>query len=392
MRLAKYGSVLVILLLSAILMTKWSGHFRVQSSSSVEATWSPQSLSELGNGKDVAMELQGRGDLKSGMHSRNIKTLNGTNGQHSTLSLSSIESTGMGNVSHLQDHFSRLSEEDVSSVEKFIFFVGYPRSGHSIIGSMLDAHPEIIIAHEYDLFRQWAEKYKHCDRRCLYDILYRNSHDNALHGWRNASSAKKGYTLEMAHAWQGAFRSLKIIGDKSGAMTARQYSSSPSEFVKNYNRLEQAVRIPIRAFHVVRNPFDMIATRLLYSVTDKRGTKLSTATEDHKYNNSGQLRYHVSRLFSTAEYVQGIINDCDLTVLEIHNADFIADPKGVLGEACRFLEIECPEDYLQMCYDKTYRTLSRTRRLVEWPQALIDEVLKQMKRFSFFHRYSFESD
>ena len=391
-RLVKYGCVLVMLLLSAALVTQWSVHFSVQSSSSVEVTWNSQSLSELGTGKErkgVAMESS-NGDLKSGIHSRNIKALNSTNGQHDILPPSSIESTRMGNISYLQEHFSPLLEEDISSVEKFIYFVGYPRSGHSIIGSMLDAHPKIIIAHEYDLFRQWAGKSEYCDRQCLYNTLFRNSHNNALHGLRSAAEMKKGYTLEMAHSWQGAFRRLKIIGDKAGAMTSRQYNSSPSEFVKNYHRLEQTVHVPIRAFHIVRNPFDMIATRLLYSVSDTKGAKLSTATEDHKYSNSKQLGYHIYRVFSIAEQVQGIINDCNLTVLEIHNADFIADPKRVLRKACRFLEIDCPEDYLQMCYDKMYRSLSRTRLLVEWPQALIDRVLKQMEKFSFFHRYSFE--
>src|SRR3989344_1389974 len=37
---------------------------------------------------------------------------------------------------------------DFSSVRTFILFVGYPRSGHSLIGSIMDAHPNIIIAHE----------------------------------------------------------------------------------------------------------------------------------------------------------------------------------------------------------------------------------------------------
>lgn len=37
---------------------------------------------------------------------------------------------------------------DFASVRTFVLFVGYPRSGHSLIGSIMDAHPNIIIAHE----------------------------------------------------------------------------------------------------------------------------------------------------------------------------------------------------------------------------------------------------
>jgi len=35
-------------------------------------------------------------------------------------------------------------------VRTYVMFVGYPRSGHSLIGSLLDAHPNVVIAHEMD--------------------------------------------------------------------------------------------------------------------------------------------------------------------------------------------------------------------------------------------------
>src|SRR6056297_1246638 len=38
----------------------------------------------------------------------------------------------------------------LGAVEAFVQFVGFPRSGHSLIGSVLDAHPHAIISHELD--------------------------------------------------------------------------------------------------------------------------------------------------------------------------------------------------------------------------------------------------
>ena len=32
-------------------------------------------------------------------------------------------------------------------IKKFVFFAGYARSGHSIIGALMDAHPHVVIAH-----------------------------------------------------------------------------------------------------------------------------------------------------------------------------------------------------------------------------------------------------
>ena len=34
-------------------------------------------------------------------------------------------------------------------------FIGYPRSSHSLVGALLDAHPQIIIPHEYHIVDKW---------------------------------------------------------------------------------------------------------------------------------------------------------------------------------------------------------------------------------------------
>ena len=36
----------------------------------------------------------------------------------------------------------------LGQLRSFCLFIGYPRSGHSLLGSLLDAHPDIAIAHE----------------------------------------------------------------------------------------------------------------------------------------------------------------------------------------------------------------------------------------------------
>ena len=48
-----------------------------------------------------------------------------------------------------------LTQDVVNHIEKFILFIGYPRSGHSIVGSLMDAHPHMVIANEFLLLRNW---------------------------------------------------------------------------------------------------------------------------------------------------------------------------------------------------------------------------------------------
>lgn len=36
-----------------------------------------------------------------------------------------------------------------SHIENFCMFIGYPRSGHSLIAALLDAHPEVVMGMEW---------------------------------------------------------------------------------------------------------------------------------------------------------------------------------------------------------------------------------------------------
>jgi len=123
----------------------------------------------------------------------------------------------------------QLSQEDISSVEKFVFFVGYPRSSHSVIGSLMDAHPNMIVAHEYNIFVKWR-RMRLNNRQRLYTALYNNSHRNAYtsRGWRSSKRVHKGYTLDVSGGWQGRFTKLKVIGDKSGGQASKRYKNSPA--------------------------------------------------------------------------------------------------------------------------------------------------------------------
>ena len=44
-------------------------------------------------------------------------------------------------------------------LQAFCLFMGYTRSGHSLVGACLDAHPEAAIAHEGKIFAYDADKH-----------------------------------------------------------------------------------------------------------------------------------------------------------------------------------------------------------------------------------------
>ena len=292
----------------------------------------------------------------------------------------------------------KLSQEVVNGIKKFVFFIGYPRSGHSIIGSMMDAHPNMVIAHEFMLFKklsQGSQRSQLKNKTFLFNKLYWDSYKDAHRGWRSTSEQNKGYTLEINSPWQGTFEHLKVIGDKSGGVTVMNYMASPIRFQQHYRFLQQTLdNIPIHVIHVVRNPYDMIATCTLYKAAvkhDLHGSK-HKASETHKFNTPTLLKSkaHQVRLFAGA--VQRMIHTFHLNVLEVHAEELIRDPKLTIQRICGFLEVTCPEDYLQQCYDKTYKSVSRTRDTVSWSSAALAFVSDMIREYSFFRRYSFEKD
>ena len=97
-----------------------------------------------------------------------------------------------------------------------MFFIGTGRSGHSIVGSLMDAHPHAIITHEYGVFTKWKEFYNPNQNWTgrLFRILIDKSR-YSVSGSRNMSN--KGYTLTVDNLWQGKFNNtLEVLGDQYG--------------------------------------------------------------------------------------------------------------------------------------------------------------------------------
>ncbi len=194
-----------------------------------------------------------------------------------------------------------LSQRDIDRVEKFVFFVGYPRSGHSVIGSMMDAHPNMIIPHEFMLFQKMTEgSFTAQNKTVLFNALYQKSYRDAKNGWRSPSyNTVKGYTLFVGTPWHATFHgSLKVIGDKSGGQTVMAYGKDKFQFKKAFSSIRDTVQIPIRVIHVVRNPYDMIATGSLYECK-LNGTPFHQLYVYGKLNESslkGVYQYQISRV------------------------------------------------------------------------------------------------
>ena len=307
----------------------------------------------------------------------------------------SVSKTEESSIPPLPKEFVPLSKKTVDNVEKFVFFVGYPRSGHSVIASLMDSHPNIVIAHQYNVFGEWVKGNMSStlqNKEFLFNELYKDSWYQATSGWRTAKSDVKGYSLHTDSSWLGRYKQLKVIGDKDAALTSWTYYRYPDQFQDAFHHLKESLKIPIRVIHVVRNPYDMIATHLLYKVSDRPGRRLKTATENNKYNNTRLLQIGAINVFREVNAVESMTKALNLDVLETHNIDLVQDPRGTMQKICDFVGVECSESYLQLCQDKAFDKVSITRNLVYWSKELLADVEKRVKLHRFFDRYSFDSN
>lgn len=255
--------------------------------------------------------------------------------------------------------FARLSSlrhrRRFEEIETFLLFIGPPRSGHSLVGSFLDAHPDAVVAHELDVLALLSSGWR---RDEMYERIIR--HDRA---WTSSGRNWFGYNYEVPGQWQGRFRRLQVVGDKRGAVTTERIADDPGLVP----RLGELVGVPVRFVLVVRNPFDNLATMA------RRAGQPPEAVAD--------------RYFRICEFVGDLMRQ--YPVYDLRHEDVVADPRGQMRSLCEWLGLEPSAGYLDACAGVVFEAPRKTRSSVEWSPQLIDRVSSAIGRYDFLS-YSME--
>ena len=285
--------------------------------------------------------------------------------------------------------FSHLPQQVIDHVQKFVFFTGYTRSGHTIMSKVLDANPNVVIGREFKVFRMLLlhnQTELINDKSYLFNQLYWRSW-NASHSDRKAPVGKQLNN----NTWYGMYKHLKVIGYKSAASATGMYIANASQFKQVYKQLSHTLQIPIYAIHVVRNPYDIIASNFRHKARFKREGQTRPPTENKDSENG--LMGLMSKIFWLADGVLQMITDpeLDLKVLEVHNGDYVMKPVETVKRICAFLEVDCPEGYVQACKEMAHTSVSKTREKVPFSQEMITDIGRKLKKYPFFRRYAYTS-
>ena len=252
-----------------------------------------------------------------------------------------------------------LHRQLLNEIEKHCVFIGYPRSGHTLVASLLDAHPNIVISKGVDPLQYMERGFKLSQ---IYWLYLTQAQRFAKKGGKS-----NGYSYLVPNQWNGKFDQLKVIGDKSGDLLAERLLAKPDlldGFLREYPAEHKFV-------HVIRNPFDNIAT-------------LST-------RNQISLEAAIAHYFSLCDRVAEARRSIDPdNWIDISLEDLICDQQTWLAKLCQFLGQEASADYLEDCASIVFKSPRQTRFTAPWSRHLIHRVETELVKYPLLSAYRFE--
>ena len=288
-------------------------------------------------------------------------------------------------------------------VKTFLYFIGFPRSGHSIVASFIDAHENAIIGDEFNFFNEAMGGKRLNTKRDIVEAIWESSWLASNGGSRNNSD--KGYNLGVAGLHKKPKRKLKLVGEKSGSLTLQAYRKYPNRFKKLLRSMEDK-GFEVKTLLVSRNPFDNIATMTMYEYIGteissegdekyrgrltqflKRRNICGTSASSRPLNMTGALRRAANQYRNLITLLDAFITDVKPQLFVLHISELIEDPYSTMKKLCSFLAIQCDGTFLEAIAKHTFDTESRSRFKVEWNFKIHNWVYNLNNKYPHFYKY-----
>jgi hypothetical protein len=253
-------------------------------------------------------------------------------------------------------------QDRAAEVERYCFFLGFQRSGTSLVGQLLNAHRHVVISHESDVLRMIDTR--GATRSELFGMILEN--DKAF--VRRGAKGGGGYEFGVPGQWQGTAERLRVIGDKKAGASATRLGSNPALL----DQLREIVAVPIRIISLVRNPFDNIST-----IARRTEVALEDAVEVY-------FRLAADVASTSARTEPG-------ELLRVRLEDVVRDTRLEMARLCHFLDVDAPDDYLDACASKVFDAPRRTRDAAPWTPGLIADVERRIAEVDFLAGYVYDA-
>ncbi len=244
---------------------------------------------------------------------------------------------------------------------RFCIFVGQSRSGHSVLGTLLNAHRNVVVSHNLDALDYLAAG---VGREELFRLIL------ARDRWLGERGRKiGGHSYAIPGLWLGDHSDIQVIGDKRAGATSRHLAGNPGLL----KALPGQVGLAVCAIHHIRHPFDNISS--IWTRKTLGVERSLAAAADHYFD---MLAGATAGLRAAGPAIQWI---------RTYHEDLIREPRSVLQPLFELLELPLDEHFLATCEDFIHSAPRRTRQLAPWTPELERSVIERAAAFDFLDRY-----
>ena len=241
---------------------------------------------------------------------------------------------------------------------KFCLFVGYPRSGSSLLGAIINAHPNALVSQERNSVRDVRLGFSAA--QILFLIRSKEL------SFKREGSRWSGYDYSVGQGRNVSGNPIELIGDKKAGDSAYYFQQHPRLVDVVVRRLGRDVKF----VHPVRNPYDAITTRALRS-----GSSLDEA---------------ITYFFMRCEGVE-VVKSKNCDVLDVHLEDLVSHPSLTISQLSTFLGLQPCRAWMSDAEALVFGEVQRSRHKVTWSEAQIQRVCSEMSAFSYLDRYDFDN-
>ena len=276
------------------------------------------------------------------------------------------------------------------TLEGLLLIAGYSRSGSTLIGALLNAHPDAVVANEGKVLsniRLPAGSTK--------GILVRRILRQERRVCRRSHFYRKiinGTFCRVETGWQSRYARLRLVGN-----TSTRYNKRRLLVPGVLDFLRRRLGCPLRVLLSFRNPYDMVAAWHLRASKRVGGAEVSNhiALRNLRFPEAGRSdvapRFFDRLRMESREVSEVLAHLEDDEVLPICHERFVARPKDGLRDVLGFVGLGASDAYLDACAALVEAPPHRTRFKVRWTPAQIAEVDAVVRTCPWFDGYTFDA-
>ena len=229
-------------------------------------------------------------------------------------------------IHHQVKQFINGFAQEQKNIQRYVMFLAMGHSGHSLVGSLLDAHPMMLVANEADIFTKWlgGGDYEYGGPLTTRDEIFAEILSNSLKcalytRWQH------GYNYTIPGGWggQGVPGKLAVIGDKKGGKTFKRLhdlrKKSETLMLESFRDFQKTIDLPIHIIHVYweNNSHAYKKDNRIINLLQSGPTNVNVFAWDNSLYTCGDKADRQALLSNVCKFL-GV--PCDSAILDIWNS------------------------------------------------------------------------